>query len=135
VTEPRWRWIKDASVLAIHDAQLAEHGGLPGVRDMSLLLSALARPQTLASYGSPEPDLAALSAAYAMGIIRNHAFVDGNKRTGLVVALTFIQKNGYLVQPNQRDAVNTILAVADGKLSESELAQWFRSYMRPLASE
>lgn len=108
---------------------------MPGVRDMSLLLSALARPQNLATYGSPEPDLAALSAAYAAGIIRNHAFVDGNKRTGLVVALTFIQKNGYLVQPNQRDAVNTMLAVADGKLSETELAQWLRSYMRPLSSE
>lgn len=135
MTEPGWRWIKESSVLAIHDAQLAEHGGMPGVRDMSLLLSALARPQNLASYGSPEPDLAALSAAYVVGITRNHAFVDGNKRTGLVVALSFIQKNGYLVQPNQRDAVNTMLAVADGRLSESELAQWFRSYMRPLSSE
>lgn len=135
MTGPGWRWIKENSVLAIHDAQLAEHGGMPGVRDMSLLLSALARPHNLASYGSPEPDLAALAAAYALGITRNHAFVDGNKRTGLVVALTFIQKNGYLVRPNQRDAVNTMLAVANRKLSESELAQWFRSYMRPLSSE
>ena len=135
MTETGWRWIKEGSVLAIHDAQLAEHGGVAGVRDMSLLLSALARPQQLASYGKPEPDLAALSAAYAVGICRDHAFVDGNKRTALVVPLTFIQKNGYLVQPNQRDAVNTMLAVADGKLSEGELAQWFRSYMRPLASE
>jgi death-on-curing protein len=135
VTETGWRWIKEGSVLAIHDAQLAEHGGMPGVRDMSLPLSALARPLNLASYGKPEPDLAALTAAYAVGICRNHAFVDGNKCTALVVALTFIQKNGYLVQPNQRDAVNTMLAVADGKLSEAELAQWFRSYMRPLAAE
>lgn len=135
MTETGRRWIKESSVLAIHDAQLAEHGGMPGVRDMSLLLSALARPQNLVSYGSLEPDLADLAAAYAVGITRNHAFVDGNKRTGLVVALSFIQKNGYLVQPNQRDAVNTILAVADGKLSEAELAQWFRSYMRPLSSE
>lgn len=135
MTEAGCRWIKVASVLAIHDAQLAEHGGMPGVRDMPLLLSGLARPQNLASYGNPEPDLAALSAAYVLGITGNHPFVDGNKRTGLVVALTFIQKNGYLVQPNQRDAVNTMLAVADGRLSESELAHWFRSYMRPLTSE
>ncbi len=135
MTETGRRWIKESSVLAIHDAQLAEHGGMPGVRDMSLLLSALARPQNLASYGSPEPDLADLAAAYAVGITRNHAFMDGNKRTNLVVALSFIQKNGYMVQPNQRDAVNTMLAVADGKLSEPELAQWFRSYMRPLSSE
>jgi death-on-curing protein len=135
VTETEWRWIKENSVLAIHDAQLAEHGGMPGVREMSLLLSALARPQNLASYSSSEPDLADLAAAYAIGITRDHAFVDGNKRTGLVVALSFIQKNGHMVQPNQRDAVNTMLAVADGKLSEAELAQWFRSYMRPLSSE
>lgn len=134
MTKTGWRWIKESSVLAIHDAQLAEHGGMPGVRDISLLLSALARPQNLASYGSPVPDLADLAAAYAVGIIGNHAFVDGNKRTGLVVALSFIQKNGCMVQPNQRDAVNTVLAVADGRLSEAELAQWFRSYMRPLSS-
>ncbi len=133
MTETGWRWIKESSVLAIHDAQLAEHGGMPGVRDMSLLLSALARPQNLASYGSP--DLADLAAAYAVGITRNHAFLDCNKRTGLVVARSFIQKNRYMVQPNQRDAVNTMLAVAYGKLSEVELAQWFRSYMRPLSSE
>ena len=135
MTGTGWRWIKEGSVLAIHDAQLAEHGGVAGIRDMSLLLSALARPQNLAFYGKPEPDLAALAAAYAMGICRDHAFIDGNKRTALVVALTFIQKNGYLVQPNQRDAVNTMMAVADGKLSEPELAQWFRSYMRPLVTE
>ena len=130
--EAGWRWIKESSVLAIHDAQLAEHGGLAGIRDVSLLLSAVARPQNLAAYGSPDPDLADLAAAYAVGIARNHAFVDGNKRTGLVVVLSFIQKNRYIVQPDQRDAVNTMLAVADGKLSEAELAQWLRSYMRPL---
>ena len=128
-----WRWVKESSVLAIHDAQLAEHGGIPGVRDMSLLLSALARPQNLAAYG--EPDLADLAASYAVGIARNHAFLDGNKRTSLVVALVFIQKNRYLVEPDQRDAVNTMLSVADGRLSEAELARWFRSYMRPLSPE
>ena len=102
---------------------------------MSLLLLALAQPQNPASYGSPEPDLADLTAAYAVGITRNHAFVKGNKRTGLVVALSFIQKNGSMVQPNQRDAVNIMLADADGKLSDAALARWFRSYMRPLFSE
>lgn len=128
-----WRWINDSSVLAIHDAQIAEHGGNAGVRDLSLLLSALARPRNLASYGDPEPDLADLAAAYALGITRNHPFLDGNKRTSLVVALTFLQKNGYRVHPNPRDAVTTMLAAAAGKLSEAELARWFRSYMRPLS--
>jgi death-on-curing protein len=133
VTDTEWRWIKEKSVLAIHDAQLEEHGGLSGIRDMSLLLSTLARPLNVAVNGNP--DLADLAAAYAVGITRNRAFMDGNKRTGLVVALSFIQKNHYIVKPDQRDVVNTMLAVADGKLSEAELAQWFRSYMRPLSSE
>ncbi len=108
---------------------------MPGIRDMSLLLSALARPGSLAAYGSLDPDLALLAAAYAMGIVRNRAFADGNQRTGLVVALVFIQKNHYLVEPDPRDAVTTMLAVADEKLSEAELAHWFRSYMRPLNPE
>ena len=127
-----WRWIGESTVLAIHDAQLAEHGGRAGIRDRSLLISALARPRNRAAYA--KPDLADLAAAYAAGIIRNHAFVDGNKRTGLVVALVFIHKNRYSVRPDQRDAVQTILGVAEGKVSEAALARWFRSYMRPLST-
>lgn len=130
MTTPGWRWIRDSSVLAIHDEQIAEHGGLAGVRDLSLLLSALARPQNLAAYGSP--DLADLATAYAVGIARNHAFLDGNKRTAWVVAETFLLKNGYELIARDEDGVNTMLAVADGTMSEPELAVWFRAYIRPL---
>jgi death-on-curing protein len=130
VTTPAWRWIKESSVLAIHEEQIAEHGGLAGIRDMPLLLSALGRPQNLAAYGSP--DIADLAAAYAVGIARNHAFLDGNKRTAWVVAETFLLKNGYDLVASDRDGVTTMLAVADGTMSEPELAVWFRTYIRPL---
>lgn len=130
MTIESWRWIKDSSVLAIHDEQIAEHGGLPGVRDLSLLLSTLARQQNLAAYG--RPDIADLATAYAVGIARNHAFLDGNKRTSWVVAETFLLKNGYELIAHDEDGVTTMLAVADGTMSEPELAVWFRTYIRPL---
>ncbi len=133
MTTPQWRWIRDSSVLAIHDEQIAEHGGLAGVRDLSLLLSALARPQNLAAYGSP--DIADLATAYAIGIARNHAFLDGNKRTAWVVAETFLLKNGYELIARDEDGVTTMLSVADGTISEPELAVWFRAYIRPLNTE
>ena len=133
MTTPGWRWIRDSSVLAIHDEQIAEHRGLAGVRDLSLLLSALARPQNLAAYGSP--DLADLATAYAVGIARNRAFLDGNKRTAWVVAETFLLKNGYELIARDEDVVTTMLAVADGTMSEPELALWFRTYIRPLKSK
>ncbi|MGB8031677.1 MAG: type II toxin-antitoxin system death-on-curing family toxin [Terracidiphilus sp.] len=130
MTNDSWRWIKDSSVLAIHDEQIAEHGGLPGIRDLALLLSALARPQNLAAYGSP--DIADLATAYAAGIARNHAFLDGNKRTAWVVAETFLLKNGYELIARDEDGVTTMLAMADGTMSEPELAVWFRTYIRPM---
>jgi death-on-curing protein len=130
VTTPAWRWIKESSVLAIHDEQIAEHGGLAGIRDMPLLLSALGRPQNLAAYGNP--DIADLAASFAIGIARNRAFLDGNKRTAWVVAETFLLKNGYELVASDRDGVTTMLAVADGTMSEPELALWFRTYIRPL---
>jgi death-on-curing protein len=133
MTVPGWRWIKESSVLAIHDEQIAEHGGLAGVRDMPLLQSALARPQNLEAYGSP--DLADLAAAYAVGIARNHAFLDGNKRTAWVVAETFLLKNGYELIASDRDGVMTMLSVADGTMSEPELAIWIRTYIRPCEAE
>jgi death-on-curing protein len=129
MTNPAWKWIKESSVLAIHDEQIREHGGLAGVRDMPLLLSALARPQNLEAYGNP--DIADLAAAYAVGIARNHAFLDGNKRTAWVVAETFLLKNGYELFASDRDGVTTMLAVADGSMSEPELAIWIRAYIRP----
>jgi len=130
MTAPTWRWIGEKSVLAIHDEQIAEHGGLAGVRDLPLLLSALARPQNREAYG--EPDLADLAAAYAFGIARNHPFLDGNKRTAWVVAEVFLLKNGYELIANDRDGITTMLAVADGSISEPEFALWLRTYIRPL---
>lgn len=133
MTAPPWKWIKEGSVLAIHDEQIAEHGGLAGVRDTSLLLSALARPQHLEAYGSP--DVADLAASYAVGIARNHPFLDGNKRTAWVVAETFLLKNGYELTANDRDGVTTMLAVADGTMAEAEFALWLRTYIRPIQAE
>lgn len=133
MTSRTWRWIGGSSVLAIHDEQIAEHGGLAGVRDLPLLQSALARLQNLEAYGNP--DLADLAAAYAVGIARNHAFLDGNKRTAWVVAETFLLKNGYELIASDRDGVTTMLAVAEGTMSEPELAIWLRTYLRPRKAE
>jgi death-on-curing protein len=133
VTTAAWRWIKESSVLAIHDEQIAEHGGLAGVRDLPLLQSALARPQNLAAYGNP--DVADLAASYAVGIARNHAFLDGNKRTAWVVAETFLLKNSYELIASDRDGVTTMLSVADGTMPEPEFAIWLRTYVRPWRPE
>ena len=120
----RWRWVRADVVHAIHDAQLAEHGGLPGLRDESGLESALARPRNKAAYG--EADAAALAAAYAYGLVRNHPFADGNKRTGWVVARLFLADNGFRLQFDPAEAVRMVEALAAGKLSEAEVAAWLR---------
>ena len=121
----RWRWVREDVVHAIHDRQLAEHGGPVGVREEGVFHSALARrPRNLAAYESP--DAPALAAAYVYGIVRNHPFVDGNKRTGWVVARLFLALNGYRLTFAPLDAVRTIKRLASGKLSESDLADWFR---------
>jgi death on curing protein len=130
VTAPAWRWIKESSVLAIHEEQIAEHGGLAGARDLPLLQSALARQQNLVAYGSP--DVADLAASYAFGVARNHAFLDGNKRTAWVVAETFLLKNGYELIARDEDGVTAMLTVADGTMQEPEFAIWLRTYIRPL---
>jgi len=104
--------------------QLAEHGGPAGVRDEAALASALTRPRNLTAY--QHPDAAALAAAYAYGIVRNHPLVDGNKRTGGVVARLFLARNGYSLKFDPHDAVQTIERLASGKLSEPRLADWFR---------
>jgi death-on-curing protein len=119
-----WVWVELRDALAIHDAQLAEHGGASGVRDQGLLESALARPQKVAAY--TDPDGAALAAAYAFGIARNHPFVDGNKRTALVVLEFFLALNGFVLGADDVDCVVTMLALAEGTLSEAELADWIR---------
>ncbi len=122
-----WVWIERAVILAIHDMQLAEHGGGSGVRDVNLLESALARPENLAAYG--EPDAPALAAAYGYGISRNHAFIDGNKRTGFVAAELFLQLNGYDMTADDADCVLTMLAVAAGDLSEDHFAARLRAHI------
>jgi death-on-curing protein len=134
VSQEEWRWVSEDSVLAIHDEQLAEHGGMAGLRDRSLLLSALARPQNLAAYGTP--DVADLAASYAVGIARNHAFIDGNKRTALVVAAgVFLPLNGYKLTASDGETVRVMLSVADGSMPEEELASWFRTHTVPLPPE
>jgi death-on-curing protein len=130
----QWRWVSEDVVLAVHDEQIAEHGGLAGVRDASLLQSALARPQHLEAYG--DPDIADLAASYAVGIARNHAFLDGNKRTALVVAAgVFLPLNGYQLAANDAETVTVMLSVADGSMPEEKLAAWLRANIRPCAAE
>lgn len=119
-------WITKAAVLAIHDQQIAEHGGSPDLRDGNLLESALARPQNLFAYGNPEPDLAALAAAYAFGIAQNHAFIDGNKRTSFVVTRTFLILNGLDITANQIERLTVWIDLGAGRLSEEALADWLR---------
>ena len=123
----KWIWVALEVAQAAHLEQLAEHGGGEGVRDMRLLDSAMARPQNLLAYG--EPDAAALAAAYAYGIARNHPFVDGNKRTAAVVSETFLVLNGYALNASDAELVVAFLALAAGDLSEEELADWFREHL------
>ena len=119
-------WLFEETVTAIHHRQVAEHGGSEGLRDEGLLSSALARPQNLLAYGEQRPDVASLAAAYAYGIARNHPFVDGNKRTALVAARTFLILNGVDLKATQDDKVLTFLNLAEGVISEEELADWIR---------
>ncbi|MDR2238928.1 MAG: type II toxin-antitoxin system death-on-curing family toxin [Zoogloeaceae bacterium] len=124
--EPVWLDATDAT--AIHDRQLAEHGGAAGVRSIAMLDSALARPVNQWSYG--EEDRCALAAAYAFGIARNHPFADGNKRTAWVIARLFLALNGVTITFTPSEAINTVLALAAGELSEAHLADWFRLHAR-----
>ena len=119
------RWVQDGVVLAIHNRLLAQFGGSEGVRDHGLLESALARPKNRLAYSESPPTLAELAAAYAYGICRNHPFVDGNKRTAMTVAVTFVELNGGRVNATQEDAYLTFLNLAAGNLSEEDLAGWF----------
>ena len=125
-------WVLDEVVLAVHDEQLAVHGGLSGIRDREAVESALARPRNLVAYGSCD-DVARLAAAYVYGIVRNHGFADGNKRTALVTADLFLMLNGYELVSAPVENVLTILGVADGTLSEDELTTWIRKNVKSLA--
>lgn len=119
-------WLDSSVALAIHDRQLAEHGGASGVRDAGALESALARPMNRWSYG--EDDLCVLGAAYAFGVARNHPFADGNKRTAWVLARLFLKLNAVELAFEPNDAIRTVLALAAGELSEEALADWFREH-------
>ena len=124
-----WRFIERRALLLLHDESLAEHGGAPGLRDEGLLDSALARPLNLVAYG--EPDLAALAAAHGVGLAKNHAFVDGNKRATFLAAGLFLALNGQRLAATQADATLTMLAIASGALGEDEFAAWIRAHLQP----
>jgi death-on-curing protein len=119
-------WIADAVILAIHDEQLAQHGGAAGVRDAGLLESAMARPRQRVAYA--DPDLAELAALHALAIARNHPFIDGNKRTALVALELFLALNGKALAASDADAVLAVLAMAAGSLSDDDFIAWVRRH-------
>lgn len=121
-----WRWVDKRALLLLHDESLAEHGGSPGIRDEGLLDSALARPLNLDSYGIP--DFADLAASYAIGLAKNHPFVDGNKRAALLATGLFLHLNGYRLRVSQADATLTMFAAAAGEMDEASLADWLRRH-------
>jgi death-on-curing protein len=129
VNEPIWIEHEEARV--IHQMQLAEHGGATGIRDQGLSESAMDRPRNLFAYSDPPATLFRLAASYAFGVAKNHAFVDGNKRTALVVCLSFLRQNGIVLVASQEDRYLTFYGLAAGDLSESELASWLEQHSRP----
>ena len=122
-------WVRKSVVLASHDEQLRIHGGRGGIRDEGLLDSALNRPRNLFAYG--EPDLADLAAAYAFGLVKNHAFIDGNKRTSNVVAETFLLLNGAELDATDAEKIEMWLALASGDVTEDAMAHWLRKRLQP----
>ncbi len=124
------KWLSAELVKALHVATIAAFGGSQGVRDSGLLDSALGRPRNLFAYGS-DPTLFELAAAYCAGIVGNHPFIDGNKRAGLLAARAFLFKNGYALEPEERDEVVNILALAAGEIDETVLAAWFEEFSAP----
>ena len=124
-----WRWVDKQALLLLQADSLAEHGGASGLRDEGLLDSALARPLNLVAYG--DPDVAALAACYGLGLAKNHAFVDGNKRAAFLAVGLFLALNGHRLHATQADATTTMLALASGSLDEAAFAGWLRGHMRP----
>lgn len=118
-------WFTREECLALHDMLLAQYGGLVGVRDENLLESALARPQQLFAYD--KPDLSEMAAAYAAGIIKNHPFLDGNKRTGFMLGAGFLERNGHVFQATEAEVVLKTLALAAGELDEAAYAVWLKA--------
>ena len=119
-------WIRDDIVISIHRRQLAEHGGLDGIRDHDLLKSALSRPKNLFYYSDPQPDISALAASYAYAIAKNHPFLDGNKRTAFVLLILFLKLNGFNILAPYEDKYQTIMKLASSNISEEEFVAWVR---------
>ena len=119
-----WQWLRQDVAIAIHDEQIAEHGGHPGIRDLALLLSALARPKNKAAYQTSS--VFDLAAAYATGIILNHPFVDGNKRTGFLAAYVFLILNGWALTASEAEAVDAVLALALKDMDETVFSKWLK---------
>lgn len=124
-------WVSKRAVLALHSEQLAEHGGADGVRDEFLLGSTLAKPENVFAYADA-PDIFRIAASYAFELARNHAFIDGNKRTALVVSVLFLNRNGWDISATREDIYLTFLHLAGGAHSEEEMAAWFTSHAVPL---
>jgi death-on-curing protein len=124
----KWIWVELSTVLAIHEEQIAEHGGATGLRDEGLFHSAMARPQHLHAYENP--DAADLAAAYGFGLARNHAFVDGDKRTALVMTELFLELNGYELTTHNIACVTEMLGVAEGSIPERDFADWLRRHLK-----
>ncbi len=122
-------WIERQALLLLHGESLAEHGGAPGIRDDGMLESALFRPRHKLQYG--DPDVHELAAAYAYGFAKNHAFIDGNKRAGLLAAGLFLLMNGWRLEAGQADTIGAMLALADGTWSETDFATWLRLQSAP----
>ena len=123
-------WVPLQAIVIIHDRQIARHGGAAGMRDIGLLEAAVERPRNRLAYGTPR--LEELSAAYAFGIAKAHAFIDGNKRTAFVTAATFLRLNGHALRPDPFDGVRAMEALASGEMSEAAFAQWLARLMVPI---
>jgi death-on-curing protein len=124
-----WRWVDRRALLLLHADSLALHGGAPGLRDEGLLDPALARPLNLAACG--DPDLAALAACYGVGLAKNHAFIDGNRRAAFLALGLFLGLNAGRLVTSQADATTAMLAVAEGSLDEAAFAAWIRQHTAP----
>jgi death-on-curing protein len=126
----KWRWIEVKAALKTHERQIIKHGGGTGIRDLGLLESALARPQTLNAYG--EPDVFDLAACYGWGLARNHPFIDGNKRTAFTVCTAFLHLHGQRIVAPREAVLSLFLGVATGEVTEASLSNWLRTHCVPL---
>lgn len=126
-----WKWVESATVYAVHDMQLSQHGGLTGIRDLNAVESALNRAPNLDAHGKPPPDAADLAAAYLYGLATSHGFSDGNKRTAWVIGRLFLALNGIELIFTHIEAIDLMLAIANGSINETDTAIWLRQRITP----